>query len=305
RNGRKGSRSSSRVHTTVFDLWLYIQMQYCTHNNLQHFLEEGQERRGKGSKARGVDMPHILHVFLQVSRGLGYVHGRGLIHRDLKPANCFLLGDGTVKIGDFGLSRHILSNDGLGMSSASAGTSASPASPPAPSMDPSITGGVGTYLYASPEQMSGQGYDAKTDIYSLGMLLFEMCHVPFTTRMERTLVLSEAHKLVFPPPTQWGPVKGQEFARNLCRSMLQTQPEDRPSAMEVVHQVELMQGKHFLLQMDDKQPQWSSRYGQEAHRGLVAVVLRVETVEREGLLHQLVDRIKAMCGGFVRQAKDP
>ncbi|CAM9990745.1 unnamed protein product, partial [Heterosigma akashiwo] len=54
-----------------------------------------------------VDLAHALACFRQIAEGLTYVHGCGLIHRDLKPSNCFLLKDGTVKIGDFGLSRHV------------------------------------------------------------------------------------------------------------------------------------------------------------------------------------------------------
>ncbi|CAN0064126.1 unnamed protein product [Choristocarpus tenellus] len=129
------------------------------------------------------------------------------------------------------------------------------------------------------------------------MLLFEMCHVPFATRMERILVLTKARKLNFPPEEQWGPPRGQEAARTLCTCMLQSSPGDRPSAADVVHQVEMMQGKHMLLQLDDKQQQRAGGFNKDGHRRELAVVLRVETVEKEGLLHKLVDRIKAHCGG--------
>lgn len=80
-------------------------------------------------------------------------------------------------------------------------------------------------------------YDDKTDIYSLGMLLFELCHPAFGTKMERTVVLTNAHRLAFPPPDVWGPPKGQEALRALCRSMLLQRPEERPSAADIVQQV--------------------------------------------------------------------
>ena len=53
----------------------------------------------------GIDLPHALHLFTQIARGVKHVHKQGLIHRDLKPMNCFIDEAGNVKIGDFGLSR--------------------------------------------------------------------------------------------------------------------------------------------------------------------------------------------------------
>ncbi|CAM9941744.1 unnamed protein product, partial [Hapterophycus canaliculatus] len=93
-------------------------------------------------------------------------------------------------------------------------------------------------------------YDEKTDVYSLGMLLFEMCHPPFGTKMERTVVLTDAHRLKFPGGDSWGPPRGEEAIKNMCRSMLQQDSGKRPSAADIVRQVELMQGKHMVLQLD-------------------------------------------------------
>ncbi|CAM9797790.1 unnamed protein product [Scytosiphon promiscuus] len=317
--GGCGGVGGRRRPKEVYDLWLYIQMQYCSHNNLQFFLDEDPVRRGQTR----VDMPQVMHIFMQVARGLQYVHACGLIHRDLKPANCFLMRDGTVKIGDFGLSRHILPADGINGSNAVAVAAAAAAAADAADTvsnksgrasfawetdhplggggvggDESITGGVGTYLYASPEQMSGQGYDEKTDVYSLGMLLFEMCHPPFGTKMERTVVLTNAHRLKFPEGDAWGPPRGEGTIKNMCRSMLQQESGKRPSAADIVRQVELMQGKHMVLQLDKKPP---ASYGADGDGDgspdNMAVVLRVEALEQEGLLHRLVDRIRALCKG--------
>eukprot|EP00903_Cladosiphon_okamuranus_P016380 g15105.t1 len=308
--GRARGRAGRRQSKEVYDLWLYIQMQYCSHNNLQYFLDEEPTRRAQTR----VDMPKVMHIFMQVARGLEYVHACGLIHRDLKPANCFLMRDGTVKIGDFGLSRHILPADGINGGAAAATAAAASVKDRRASFawesdhplggavggDESITGGVGTYLYASPEQMSGKGYDEKTDVYSLGMLLFEMCHPPFGTKMERFVVLTAAHRLQFPAGDVWGPPKGQEAIKNMCRSMLQEQSGKRPSAADIVRQVELMQGKHMVLQLDKKPPASYLGADRDDDSGRpvdMAVVLRVEALDQDGLLHRLVDRIRALCKG--------
>lgn len=96
-----------------------------------------------------------------------------------------------------------------------------------------------TRLHPTPSRsaLSWCRYDEKTDIYSLGMLLFEMCHPPFGTKMERMVVLTKAHRLIFPPGDVWGPPKGQEAIKSLCWGMLQRKSSSRPSAAEIVRQV--------------------------------------------------------------------
>lgn len=149
----------------VYDLWLYIQMQYCSNNTLRDHLDMRE----------GVDIAHALHIFIQIARGLEYVHGKDMIHRDLKPSNCFFMGDGTVKVGDFGLSRSAVENmnNKAGVQSRSNSMDMDDCSPPpTPQLGPqcssngcldnTITSGIGTMLYASPEQIEGGDYDAKT-----------------------------------------------------------------------------------------------------------------------------------------------
>lgn len=92
-----------------------------------------------------------------------------------------------------------------------------------------LTLGVGTLLYASPEQLSRRRYDAKTDIYSLGVLFFEL-YFPFTTPVERVYTLMELRKGVVPQqfkqryPAEW----------QLLRRMIATDPKERPSALEIL-----------------------------------------------------------------------
>jgi serine/threonine protein kinase len=89
----------------------------------------------------------ILDVLLQVCNGLSYAHDQGIVHQDIKPANLFIQSDGMARIVDFGLSC------------------------PRGTIDCSLPG---TVYYMSPEQVLGESVDERTDIYSLGILAYEM-----------------------------------------------------------------------------------------------------------------------------------
>ncbi|TMW60992.1 hypothetical protein Poli38472_014453 [Pythium oligandrum] len=220
------------------DHWLYIQMQYCAGRNLGDYL---------ALPTRPMQLAKLFKIFTQIASAIAHVHSCGLIHRDLKPANIFVAdtdGD-SIKLGDFGLSRYaanvnlatqtveeqsvsnVLMNNGHMLSTSKWSVSMSNMSE---SND--ITAGVGTYLYASPEQVAGKKYDAKTDMYSLGMILFELCHERFTTTMERYIALRSARERNFPPEFPWRK-KCPEIMEMLER-LLHPDPMVRPDACEVV-----------------------------------------------------------------------
>src|SRR4029079_16017586 len=99
-----------------------------------------------------------LEIAVEVAHGLAFAHEQGLIHRDVKPQNVLLNGDGRAKVTDFGIARS-LDVDGM-----------------------TQTGTVlGTSNYIAPEQASGQPVDTQSDVYALGVVLYEMLagDVPF------------------------------------------------------------------------------------------------------------------------------
>lgn len=108
-------------------------------------LKQYMERRGK------LNWREALHFITQIMRGLSHAHSRGIVHRDIKPQNVMILLDGSVKIADFGIAR---------LES---------------SAQPTMTQqALGSVHYISPEQAKGDRTDARSDIYSAGVVLYEM-----------------------------------------------------------------------------------------------------------------------------------
>ena len=185
---------------------------------------------------------------MQLLDGLQHIHTHSLIHRDLTPANIFLTNDKkTVKIGDFGLSREMVSDALPAVASTSADLAEAVAEIEASAAPPtigksasflrradmkermkSVTRGVGTTLYMSPEQRQRKPYDHKVDIYSAGVVLLEMCH-PFSTGMERVIVLSDLQLKHALPSGMVNTPEGE-----LILSMTHESPDHRPSIDELI-----------------------------------------------------------------------
>jgi serine/threonine protein kinase len=152
-NSEQPASNSSKPAAPILHT-LYIQMQLCTQKTVGDFLKNPDAR--KGSVETGVDIHAALALFLQIVQAVRHVHTQGLIHRDLKPCNCFMDESGTIKVGDFGLSRE--ASDKVETAGVTAVVN-----------DADQTAGVGTRSYASPEQMEGSDYDCSTDVFSLGI----------------------------------------------------------------------------------------------------------------------------------------
>lgn len=123
------------------DLIQYIVMEYIDGITLKEYIEQEGNLNWKDA----------VHFTIQILRGLQHAHDKGIVHRDVKPQNIMVLRDGTIKVTDFGIARF------------------------ARSEQKTITDkAIGSVHYISPEQARGENTDEKTDIYSVGVMLYEM-----------------------------------------------------------------------------------------------------------------------------------
>lgn len=129
---------------------LCIVMDYCDGGDLQKTVKAKAKEKDKKGQQVYFTEDEVLNWFTQICLAIKHVHDKKILHRDLKSQNLFMTKRGIVKLGDFGISR-ILSN-----TKSKAKTV------------------VGTPFYLSPEIIRSESYNFKSDIWSLGVLLYEM-----------------------------------------------------------------------------------------------------------------------------------
>ena len=145
-----------------------IVMEYINGITLKDYIQQQGRIRWK----------EAVHFTVQTLRALQHAHDNGIVHRDIKPQNIMLLNDGTIKITDFGIARF------------------------ARATSHTITDkAIGSVHYISPEQAQGAETDAKTDLYSVGVILYEMLtgKVPFEAESPVAVAIKQIESTVTPP----------------------------------------------------------------------------------------------------------
>ncbi len=167
------------------------------------------------TKADPLPLAEVLEIAAQICNGLAAAHSKGIIHRDIKPANIFLTRQGAVKILDFGLAKLAATDDqeeendkghSKGQAHATSQFSASTrekSSAAIQEADASLTRtgmAIGTAGYMSPEQIKKERLDARTDIFSFGLVLYEMAtgQRPFTGHTAETVHEAILHQALVP-----------------------------------------------------------------------------------------------------------
>ncbi|MDQ6753883.1 MAG: PASTA domain-containing protein [Actinomycetota bacterium] len=172
----------------------YLVMEYIPGHTLRDVLRE-----------HGSLTPRLALAYLDaVVEGLGAAHAAGLVHRDVKPENVLIADDGRIKIGDFGLARAVTTTTNTGAL-------------------------MGTVAYLSPELVNGQPADARTDIYSVGIMLYEMLtgHQPFRGDLPIHVAMQHVTATV-PAPSLELPGLSPDLDE-LVRCCTEKDPEARPA----------------------------------------------------------------------------
>jgi len=186
----------------------FIVFEYIDGENLKEVVE----RDGR------LPLDEVVELGLEIASGLAFAHERGIVHRDVKPQNVLLNGDGKAKVTDFGIARTLDVEKGM-----------------------TQTGTVlGTSDYIAPEQASGQVVSRETDVYSLGVVLFELLTgcVPFKGESFVAVALQHVNE---PPPSllerrsETPPLLAELVDRALAKD-----PDDRPTMDELVGELEAL-----------------------------------------------------------------
>ena len=172
-------------------------------------LKQYMERKGM------VAWKEVVHFTKQISKALTHAHERGIIHRDIKPQNIMLLRDGTIKVGDFGiaaLENEVYENNGEA---------------------------IGSIHYIAPEQARGECPDARSDIYSLGVMMYEMLTggLPFTGNTLGEIAVQHMNAKPVPPHEK-NPEIPLELERITLKAMNAELSERYQSANELLSDLE-------------------------------------------------------------------
>jgi len=241
---------SSRLMRSV----LYIQMELCEQKTLRDLISRGLPERPD-------DCWRLLRHILE---GLVSIHANGIIHRDLKPDNIFIDTAGNPRIGDFGLATNsrTLNTSKIAMSQQT---------------DGDMTKSIGTALYVAPELQSKASltYNDKVDMYSLGIIFFEMCYT-LSTAMERDKILRQLRMVDHKLPAVFD-IPDNASRCVIIKSLVNHNASERPTSAELLHSgklPELMEDEAIqraLTSLSESNPAYlqkmlSSLFSQSQHQ---------------------------------------
>jgi serine/threonine protein kinase len=178
----------------------YLVLEFVKGRSLRVWISESQ-----------LPLPQVFAIMHGVLQALDYAHRHSIVHRDVKPENVLISDDGIVKVADFGIAR-LTDDSGVGGTATKTGTT------------------VGTPQYMSPEQVASSKVDGRSDLYSAGIMLYELVagQPPFTaTDADGPFTLMAKHVQAPPkPPSVFRPGLNPELEQVILKSLAK-RPEDR------------------------------------------------------------------------------
>lgn len=182
-----------------YPIFFFVQMELCNGISLSYFLLNKTKRLSK----------HLItYLFGQITSAVQHIHSKQIIHCSLKPENIFIHDEFKIKVGDFGL--------------------------PLDNTYPQEK--AGGFLYQAPEQIRGEEYDNKVDIYGLGLILLELCLEP-QKESERESILINVREMVYPDEIKLNQEFTDEF--NLIKKMTKSDHHERITIEEVIYSEEM------------------------------------------------------------------
>lgn len=271
REGRTVAQLSHPNIITVYDIGLqqhqlFIAMEYIPGGNMRTLMDQHQH-----------DPEWALSIAGQIALALGYAHKVGIVHRDVKPENILFRENGSAVLTDFGIAKTITSNTNL----TRAGTI------------------IGTPKYMSPEQTDGLGNDPRTDIYSLGIILFEMLtgKVPYDSENSMAVLYAHVHSPIPELPEELSDLQP------LMNSMLAKNADERASDCDELAEIIRItrRERHYAL----KDPARMQEAAQHREQNIAASASTTADRKRQAAnktgawlewLKQFRERLHAMTG---------
>ena len=213
----------------VYHYGLHDSMPYMTMELLKGIATQTRVK-ALGRPGAEVRTEEVVRISHDLSRALHHVHARGLVHRDLKSSNVIVLPDGRVKLLDFGTA--VVVEEDLEIT-----------------QDGEF---VGTFAYASPEQLTGQPLDHRSDLYSLGVLMYRMAtgKRPFEGKTPQDL--ARLHVKVPPRPPRDLVPQLPETLEQIILELMAKHPDDRPyDAFVVAERMERIAGRPLSVPVLD------------------------------------------------------
>ncbi len=219
----------------------YLVMPYVRGGTLRDLLD----------KRHVLPLEETIHIIEQAAAGLNCAHAQGIIHRDLKPGNILFHADGRLLLADFGLAKVLkdVENSGLPLLT-------------------SIGTIVGTPEYLSPEQGTGSPLDVRSDVYSLGIVLYHMLcgRVPFTGTSPVAIAIK--HAMVEPPPLrQFNPDVKQSVEAVVMKAIAKAPEQRFSSAKELARALHLAASEEQATHLWSMPPNEQNNIGERLDNG--------------------------------------